>query len=395
MVEGSIGLGGAGFACERDTGSIIARAVPDISAWPLFAGVYALGSRTLDSYIAVPEAKLQIAEEIVSRLDGVRSLASIAEEYRVSRGLNVDVAGLHARLADAGLVVGSRPSGELDRLAVTLLDLPVESLFRNTTLLVLRAFVPLLCLTGILTLAGIGLAANQLAELVRLATARIVLPPVLLYSMAFLCYAGSILWHELSHAVTAIRYGLLPSRLSIVGYLLVIPMFVIRIPGLYRIPPSQRIQVWAAGVWGSLALAGAAVIAVHFAPLPLPWLQLLARVAFANGMVAVANLVPFMVTDGYFILSTICRQSNIRRRAWREFKELVRSRRSPSGLLLSYMLLTGILTAGLIVLNLRRMYWLAHSSTVGFLCALLLIAFGLARLILKARSSRRHSLGRE
>jgi hypothetical protein len=84
---------------ERDRGTIGARAVPGISGWLLFAGVYALGSQTLDRYIGVPDAKWRIPEQIASRLDGARSLA----ESRVSRGLAVDVAGLYTRLADAGL----------------------------------------------------------------------------------------------------------------------------------------------------------------------------------------------------------------------------------------------------------------------------------------------------
>lgn len=380
---------------ERDTGNICSRAVPDISAWPLFEGVYALGSRAIDSFIVVPEAKLQITEEIVSRLNGVRSLASIAEEYRVSRGLAVDVAGLHARLAEAGLLVGSKPSGELERLAITLVDIPVESLFRNMASVIPRTFMSLVWLTGVFALVGIGLAVNQRAELLRLATGHIGMAPALIYCIAVFCYAGSILWHELSHAVTAIHYGLSPSRISVIGYLVIIPLFVIRIPGIYLIPPRQRIRVWAAGMWGSLGLAGIAAVAVRFAPVSLPWRQVLARIAFANGLVAVANLVPFMVTDGYFILSTACRQANIRRRAWVALKELVRSRRSPNALLLAYLTLSCIVTGGLIILNIRRIYWLQHSSTTGFVAILLLIFFALARVLLKVRASRRHSLGRE
>jgi hypothetical protein len=380
---------------DQDIGNVCSRAVPDIGTWPLFEGVYALGSRALDSYIVVPEAKLRITEEIVSRLNGARSLASIAEEYRVSRGQIVDVAGLHARLAAAGLLVGSKPSGELERLAVTLVDIPVESLFRNMASVISHTFIPLVWLTGLFALAGIGLAANRPAELLRLATGHIVMAPALFYSIVVLCYAGSILWHELSHAFTAIHCGLVPSRISVVGYLVIIPLFVIRIPGIYLIPPRQRIRIWAAGMWGSFGLAGIAAVAVHFAPVSLPWQQVLARIAFANGLAAVANLMPFMITDGYFILSTVCRQTNIRRRAWVALKELVRSRRSPNALLLTYLVLSAILTGGLLILNIRRIYWLEHTSTTGFAAILLLIFFALARVLLKVRASRRHSLGRE
>jgi len=91
---------------ERDSRSICAQAMSGIYGWPRFGLVYALGSHTLDTYIAVPEAGWRIAEEIGSRFDGVRSLAGIAEKYRASRGLAMDVAGLHVRLAYAGLHAG-------------------------------------------------------------------------------------------------------------------------------------------------------------------------------------------------------------------------------------------------------------------------------------------------
>ena len=91
---------------DRDSRSICAQAMSGIYGWPRFGLVYALGSHTLDTYIAVPEAGWRIAEEIGSRFDGVRSVAGIAEKHRASRGLTMDVAGLHVRLAYAGLHAG-------------------------------------------------------------------------------------------------------------------------------------------------------------------------------------------------------------------------------------------------------------------------------------------------
>src|SRR5262249_61453028 len=91
---------------DRDSRSICAQAMSGIYGWPRFGLVYALGSHTLDTYIAVPEAGWRIAEEIGSRFDGVRSVAGIAEKHRASRGLTMDVAGLHGPPPFFGLLGG-------------------------------------------------------------------------------------------------------------------------------------------------------------------------------------------------------------------------------------------------------------------------------------------------
>lgn len=377
-----------------DVASACPRAVPDISAWPLFSGVYALGNQSLDSYVVIPEAKLQIAQEIVARLDGSRSLASIAEEY-LSRGQAVDVAGLHKRLTDAGLLEGSKPTGELRRLAVPLFDVPVEPVFRSVKKIAFLSFVPLVWLTGIIIIAGIFFGVSQPSRLIALARGTIVIPPVLLYSMAAAGWVGTILWHELSHAVTALRYGLVPRRLSMVGYLAVIPVFVIRIPGIYLISPAKRIRVWAAGMWGSLALAALAALALRFVDVSLPWQQFLARVAIANVLVAAANLIPFLPTDGYFIFSTVFQQANLRQRAWREFKALIRFGRMGSGFVFAYLVLSGALMAFLVVRNVRSMYRLAQYSTPWFVGFVLLVSVLLIRARIKAKSSDRQRTQKE
>jgi Zn-dependent protease len=114
--------------------------------------------------------------------------------------------------------------------------------------------------------------------------------------------------------------------------------------------------------------------------LSLTWQQYFARLALANLIVAVSNLFPFLPTDGYFILSTLFRQPNIRARAWREFKEVIRFRRPTSGLLMVYFAMSGLTILSLCILNIFRLYRLARFSIAGFICvcglALLLVVRG-------------------
>lgn len=351
----------------RDLATVFPQAVPDISVWPLFPNQFAVGSRALDSYVVVPESRVRLLMDIISRLDGTHSLAAIAAD-NLREGRAIDVEGLYERLSDAGLLKGSKRRGELQGMTIPLFEIPVRSGFESSRRVAATLFPFLLVLTGIALVAGIVLFAADPRGWILLGIGRIAQPPLALWLIAIFGYVFTILWHELCHGLTAIRYGLIPSTLSVVGYLGLVPLFVLKIPGIYLLPPTQRIRIWGAGIWGSLALAGIAMTADSVLGLPLTWQHYLARIALANLIVAVSNLFPFLPTDGYFILSTLFRQPNIRARAWREFKEFVRFRRSTSGFLMVYLAISGLTIISLCILNIFRLYRLARFSIAGFIC---------------------------
>ena len=363
----------------RDLATFFPQAVPDISVWPLFPNQFAVGSRALDSYVVVPEGRVRLLMDIISRLDGSHSLAVIAAD-NLREGRAIDIEGLYERLSDAGLLKGSKRRGELQGMTIPLFEIPVRSAFEVSRRISVMLFPSLTVLTGIALMAGIVFFTTDPRRWILLGIGRIAQPPLVLWSLAIFGYVLTILWHELCHALTAIRYGLIPSTLSVVGYLALVPLFVLKIPGVYLLPPTQRIRIWGAGIWGSLALAGIVMTASSVFRLSLTWQQYFARLALANLIVAVSNLFPFLPTDGYFILSTLFRQPNIRARAWREFKEVIRFRRPTSGLLMVYFAMSGLTILSLCILNIFRLYRLARFSIAGFICvcglALLLVVRG-------------------
>ena len=363
----------------RDLATVFPQAVPDISVWPLFPNQFAVGSRALDSYVVVPEGRVRLLMDIISRLDGSHSLAVIAAD-NLREGRAIDIEGLYERLRDAGLLKGSKRRGELQGMTIPLFEIPVRSAFEVSRRISVMLFPSLTVLTGIALMAGIVFFTTDPRRWILLGIGRIAQPPLVLWSLAIFGYVLTILWHELCHALTAIRYGLIPSTLSVVGYLALVPLFVLKIPGVYLLPPTQRIRIWGAGIWGSLALAGIVMTASSVFRLSLTWQQYFARLALANLIVAVSNLFPFLPTDGYFILSTLFRQPNIRARAWREFKEVIRFRRPTSGLLMVYFAMSGLTILSLCILNIFRLYRLARFSIAGFICvcglALLLVVRG-------------------
>jgi Zn-dependent protease len=338
--------------------------VANISAWPLFPDTYAVGSRSLDRYISVPVSKVPLVLEIVSLFDGCRSVESIAQHYLL-HGRAIDIVGLQARLQDAGLLVGSKAKTELRQLAITFFDVPLDRLFGVRRRLICSTLVPLAYLSTLTIVLGALVLAAHHKEFVELGTQRVALPPAVFYSIAVVGFLSSVLWHESAHALTALYYGIVPARLSLLGYFMLIPFFVIRIPGLYLLPPRHRIRVWAAGIWASLTLGLVAAIFALLVPVPLTWRPLMARMALGNFVAVLVNLFPFLPTDGYFIFSTLLRQTNVRRRAWRALIQSASLRRAPSRPLVVYGLISAITVIGLLVRNMTHLFYAVRHSTIG------------------------------
>jgi membrane-associated protease RseP (regulator of RpoE activity) len=66
-------------------------------------------------------------------------------------------------------------------------------------------------------------------------------------------------------------------------------------------------------VFANLSIVAAALVALRFMPAGSAVLELAAAI---NWLLAIFNLMPLLPTDGYFLLSTLVKESNVRVRAW-------------------------------------------------------------------------------
>jgi putative peptide zinc metalloprotease protein len=147
---------------------------------------------------------------------------------------------------------------------------------------------------------------------------------VLYYSLLF-C---SFFFHELSHGLAATYFGLLPRKLCLSFYLGYLPMIYLRVGGTYTLPEWQRIVVWLAGIWWNLSFASICVLVLRFVTLPAGTTHVVFVAAVANYWLAIVNLIPFLPTDGYFVLATLMKTTNIRSNAWRDLGRWIK--REPS-----------------------------------------------------------------
>jgi len=309
------------------------------------------GSRELDRYIVVPESKLSFVTDLTKRMNGTCSLDELASDMgqpcsRVSR--------VYQEFHHAGLTSGSTPQVGLGRFAMVIhkWSLPkVPTLLRKA---VARAFAPLAWITTACIAAGIVFGVWQPhIFLLSAPTASVTKWQSLLELVAVFGTAVSV--HELAHMVAAGRFRLFPQSIIIVAYLGVIPFLLLRIPGLYLLSTRRRIVVWLAGVWCNLALCAAAGILASNISSPALH-EFVNRFAVTNLTLAALNVLPLLPTDGYFVMTTLLRQPNLRKRSQREAFRLLQGRTVRSGLLVAYWFASIAFTAFLASRNVHACY---------------------------------------
>ncbi len=336
-----------------------------LGAWELFPGTHVLGIRELDRYIQTPAEKCAAVKHALSAMDGEHTLDEISSSLRAA-GWAVDMNSLYRKAATAGLIAGIPFAGDMSRVSLRVLELNLGLFFRKANWIP-RSYPVLSWLPFVAVAGAIATFFYSGISSLHLALPRVWRPIGAQQWLAVL--AGillSILLHEGAHAVTACRYGLVPSRFRLLGYLGFIPYLVLSIPGMYTVPPRIRLRIWGAGPLGSLMAASAAYIGSAFVSgngFPHLWLTTLAQV---NLLVAVWNLCPLMPTDGYFILCTLVRSHNLRLHAWRAMGDMFRLRRRPSAVLILFGISSFVLLALLWQRNVLRILHFFSHSVLGY-----------------------------
>ncbi len=322
---------------ERETLlAICPKARQDLSAWPLGRGggsLWCIGSAEVDRYVRIPRQFCQPALTAARLLDGTRTLEQVGNEVaRLFPGISTGhVQRLYTLLLSNGLLLYPRPAvfaqSEVRQLSFTVASLPVTRIAAALAK-VLKAPV-----WWLLNLAGLGLIALALWSLwlhPQLLSSHVVLVRDS-YALGFLISLAFsslvVLWHEIAHGVTAIRYRLRPCALHFILYAGVAPLVYLETRGLYTIPLNRRIIIWLAGIWGNLCAGATLVVVLAVVPLPSLVQQILWKLIIVNLMFVFTNLSPFMPTDGYFIVCNLLGQFNLRTRLFRYMQAMLHGRR--------------------------------------------------------------------
>lgn len=337
--------------------SLPPRLLDDVSVWlfyPRAAGrdeIYIVGSITADRYLTVPGSMLPAVRAFIDQLDGRRSLDEARERMR-ERGIEMDVEALHRKFVRAGLVLtrSNRPMGDIQAASTELVRLPVDRLLRALSGFS-RFGWPVTFLAAALIVTALTLAVFDPAF------RRLTAKPAGL-AEAVLIGTASVVFHELSHCYAASCRGIASGTVKAQLYLGVIPIVGLKLAGLYTLTPRDRLAVWGAGIVFNLTAAAAAMLALGTVAPHSPVLQ---TTAAFNWLLVVFNLMPLLPTDGYFLLSTLMRESNVRVRAWSWLRRPLHTHRRPSLFVLAYVLAT----VGLLLSTLWRLVSATVKATNG------------------------------
>jgi len=162
-------------------------------------------------------------------------------------------------------------------------------------------------------------------------------------------------------------------------YLGTIPIVGLKLAGLYTLPPRGRLAVWSAGIFTNLSLTAAALLGMKAVA---PGSVALELTAAVNWLLAVFNLMPLLPTDGYFVLCTLVKDSNVRVRAWDWVRRpFHKGRKRPSVFVLAYIIATlGLLLNTLYHLTLRIVNAGTHNARWQSAVSLALLALFLVTL---------------
>lgn|SRR5487761_352105 len=315
---------------RTDSQEILHQTVDDVAHWMLFkkrkGNLFIVGSLSLDRYVIVPENKLGMTLQCVRYLDGSHELEWIHKRIAAEHERDADINELLLKLKAAGLVKTAQPPkrahNELLRHSIHLFEMNVSGMFRHLSKMQ-KLFHAYSVVAGLILIL-FGLLNLTHVSALRITHAQNVGAQVEDYFIFWLGLVTVAFMHECFHGFAAIRYGLQPRRVNGALYLGFIPYIYISIPGIYTLSPKRRIVVWCAGVYANL-LFGALLLLIfpHLSPGGL-FQGTVARLIWANLLIIIVNLSPFMATDGYFVLSTLVKTPNIRTNAYLEFKKWIR-----------------------------------------------------------------------
>ena len=129
------------------------------------------------------------------------------------------------------------------------------------------------------------------------------------YFISLLLTIPIFMIHEFAHVATACRYQLNKNlKIYLAFYLYFIPYVYVKIPGLYTIKRLKRIHILISGVLANFLL-GIIFVLLNVITNENIFLSL----ALSNFQIIFVNLMPFNLTDGYFIFSNLLKSYNLRK----------------------------------------------------------------------------------
>lgn len=294
--------------------------IEDIQYWFLMEKngqkIYVIGSISKDRYIKVSEMNLEIVMSVLKSFDGKTSFEQIDKMIKITYGKSVDVNQIYMKAENAGLIsgsCGSNEKSELKALSIPVFSINVPKLNNSIKKIcgVLWNIYFVICIV-VIFVGALVLLMNGSKNILTIDRAVSLDNSYLKgFAVTLLMMVPSLFMHELSHFAAAISSSLNPSRVSLNLYLGVMPIWYVKIPGLYTIKIPKRLMVLISGILTNFAITSITFITVYYGKGNINS-EFLLKLGAANFFAALFSLNPFTLSDGYFIFVTVFKMPNLR-----------------------------------------------------------------------------------
>ena len=270
--------------------------------------VYCVGTVESDNYLKIDKNKLEFMETLINITDGEKTIDEIGKTlcsiYAIS-----SYRSFYTMLGQYGLLKNYKLKKKSD---LNIFSISLFSLNISKFCLSISAIVPMII--SIFKVAYLFIFSVLLGLII----AKII-DPFTMFNVenssfietilvTLLYIIPTIVTHEFSHMIVAIKHKLHPNQLKVSLYMLIYPLIYVVIPGIYFVKRKERIWILSAGlIWNSFFMMLSIIIGNIFS------INIFKEVAYSNLIVIAINLIPFFLSDGYFILCNLMKTSNIRK----------------------------------------------------------------------------------
>jgi Zn-dependent protease len=260
----------------------------------------------LDRYLTLPTNLVPKVQACLAKCDGYHTLARILENADSNDRDALQFTLL--KLTAMGAFQDEYTIAQATEIRALSIDLFSFDLTKFTNILA-RSFTPILVISAIIWTFLIGCTIQSALQGtldfgVHIGSASdFIAVSALTYGISCIC----AMIHELMHSMFAAHYGFPPARTHVIIYFFVYPMFYVKIPRLYSADKKVRALILSAGLICQCFLGGVAIGIYSLTGNPIWFLIFLVNLDLLLG-----NAMPSSLTDGYFILSTLINEPNLR-----------------------------------------------------------------------------------
>lgn len=278
---------------------------------------YILENIEREKYINIPESKICFVENIIQLMDGKHNIEQINYEIERKFGRRVDLEGIYRCFVIHGFIENDETNMCTDELGLLSKEILCIK-FKTTPMWICRlsyiikglakVIYFLLFLFSIVTMGAY--CKCNIVSLVNIIKSNIDIKENLM--LTAIIVSISMILHEISHVIVALSHQRGIKKISFNLYAGCIPMIYVRFKRMNSLSAKKRLSVVMAGIITNFML-GLTLISIG--------LLGGSRVSITSTFITcgcinlysvVINLLPFSLTDGYFLLSILLGDYSIR-----------------------------------------------------------------------------------